>query len=48
MEGKEWIWDNGVIREKTIANYEHTISSAPKKELTEAKLKVWSDFLSKL
>ncbi len=48
MEGKEWIWDNGIIREATINDYKETIEEAPSKDLTEAKLKVWSDFLSKL
>ena len=48
MEGKEWIWDNGVIREATINDYKEVIEEAPSKNLTEAKLKVWSDFLSKL
>ena len=48
MEGKEWVWDNGVIREATINNYKEVIEEAPSKDLTETKLKVWSDFLSKL
>lgn len=48
MEGKEWIWDNGIIREATINDYKEVIEEAPSKNLTEAKLKVWSDFLSKL
>ena len=48
MEGKEWVWDNGVIREATINDYKEAIEEAPSKDLTEAKLKVWSDFLSKL
>lgn len=48
MEGKEWVWDNGVIREATINDYKEAIKEAPSKDLTEAKLKVWSDFLSKL
>jgi len=48
MEGKEWVWDNGIIREATINDYKEVIEEAPSKDLTEAKLKVWSDFLSKL
>ena len=48
MEGKEWAWDNGIIREATINDYKEVIEEAPSKDLTEAKLKVWSDFLSKL
>jgi hypothetical protein len=48
MEGKEWVWENGVIREATIADYEKQIKTASREELEEAKLKVFSHFLSKL
>ena len=48
MEGKEWIWDNGVLREAQIAQYEKQISTTSKQNLEEAKLKVFSDFISKL
>jgi hypothetical protein len=48
MEGKEWVWDNGVIREKVIADYEQHINTASRAELEEAKLRVFKDFLSKL
>lgn len=48
MEGKEWIWENGVIREATIADYEKQIKTASREELEETKLKVFSHFLSKL
>jgi hypothetical protein len=50
MEGKEWIWDNGVIKESDIAAYAQAIgaSSNKKLELEEIKLKVFSNFLSKL
>lgn len=48
MEGKEWVWDNGIIREATINDYKEEIEEAPSKDLTETKLKVWSKFLSNL
>ena len=48
MEGKEWIWDNGIIREAAINDYKEQIEEAPSRDLTEAKLRVWSNFLSKL
>jgi len=48
MEGKEWVWDNGIIREATINDYKEEIAKAPSKDLTETKLKVWSKFLSNL
>jgi len=48
MEGKEWIWDNGVLREAQISEYKDSINKTSRKNLEEAKLKVFSDFISKL
>ena len=48
MEGKEWIWDNGVLREAQIAEYENQISTTSRENLEEAKMQVFSDFISKL
>jgi len=48
MESKEWVWENGVIREATIADYETEIKKASKSDLESVKLKVFEDFLSRL
>ena len=48
MEGKEWVWDNGVIREAQIADYKEEIQKSSKKDLEEAQLRVFRDFLNKL
>jgi hypothetical protein len=48
MEGKEWVWENGIIREATIADYEKHIKTASREDLEEAQLHVFRDFLSKL
>lgn len=48
MEGKEWVWNNGVLAEKTIDSYKNTIKKASSRELDEAKLEVFRDFVSKL
>ena len=48
MEGKEWVWDNGILQEKVIADHQETIIKANKKNLEDAKLKVFEDFLKKL
>jgi len=48
MESKEWVWDNGVIREATVADYETQIKKASKTDLESVKLKVFENFLSKL
>ena len=48
MESKEWVWDNGIIREADIADMQKDIKTASKSELEDVKLKVFEDFLSKL
>jgi len=47
-EGKEWVWDNGIIKEKTISNYENVINKTSKREQEEVQLKIFEHFLSKL
>lgn len=48
MEGKEWIWDNGVIREKQIAVYEQVIKESNRKNLEDNAIRAFTDFISKL
>jgi hypothetical protein len=48
MEAKEWVWDNGVLVEKDIEAWKKEIEGAKMRALTEAKVKVFSDFLRKL
>jgi hypothetical protein len=49
MEGKEWIWDNGLIKEVEIAEYATQINEAARKRQTEeAMLHVFADFVRKL
>ena len=48
MEGKEWIWDNGILEERSIARYKENISKASYNKLEEVKIKAFTDFMSKL
>ena len=48
MEGKEWIWENGIIKEVNIAKYHKYISESTRKNLDERSLKVFNDFLQSL
>jgi hypothetical protein len=48
MENKEWVWNNGVLVEKDIEAWKKEIEGAKMRALTEAKVKVFSDFLRKL
>jgi hypothetical protein len=48
MEGREWVWDNGILRERQIAEYERVIKESNRKNLEENALRVFTDFISKL
>ena len=45
MEGKEWIWDNGVVREVDIAKYRAELRKESKR-LEEKKIKLFNEFMS--
>lgn len=45
MEGKEWIWSNGMLEEKVINSYKRAINNASSNSLTERKLQVFESFL---
>jgi hypothetical protein len=49
MEGKEWVWDNGILKEVDIAGYKNRINEAARSRRTETEvLGVFRDFISKL
>ena len=48
MEGKEWVWSNGILKEQTVDKYHQAIKSASRGELEEKTLKVFEHFLSSL
>ncbi len=48
MEGKEWVWENGVIKERDIDAMKKTIMNAKMKELEQKKLEVFQKFLQNL
>jgi len=48
MEGKEWIWENGILHEKQINEYCKMIAKASAKELEEKAIYAFKDFISKL
>ena len=48
MENKEWVWENGVIKEKDIEEYKEYIQEAKRIKLAEAKVNVFKSFLEKL
>ena len=48
MEGKEWVWENGVIKEREIDSMKKTIERANMRELEQKKLEVFTKFLQNL
>ena len=45
MENKEWIWDNGVVKEVNIAKYRAELRKESKR-LEEKKIKLFNKFMS--
>ena len=49
MEGKEWVWDGGILREKfATKTYKQINTLVDQKKLDEQKLNLFNDFLSNL
>ena len=47
MEGKEWVWDNGILKEAKVDKYQRYINES-RRDLEERTLRVFEDFLGKL
>ena len=48
MEGKEWVWDNGLLKEREVAKYHRYIESASRYQLEASTLKAFEHFLGNL
>ena len=49
MEGKEWVWDGGILREKYAEQTRKQIDTlVDQRRLEEHKLELWNNFLSNL
>ena len=48
MENKEWVWDNGVIKERDIEEWKQYINEAKRLRLAEAKADVFKKFIENL
>jgi hypothetical protein len=48
MEGKEWVWDNGLLKEYRVSEIKQYVSEATRRNLEERKLKAFNAFLSNL
>ena len=47
MEGKEWVWDNGILKSMEVEQYKEEIEKTKRKELAEVKANIFKDFISK-
>ena len=48
MENKEWVWENGKVKEIDINEYYNQIKNAKQRQIEEVSLKIFENFLSKL
>jgi len=48
MEGKEWVWDNGVLKEAAVAQIKQEIDQATLINLQERKISAFEAFLKSL
>ena len=48
MEGKEWVWDNGILKESAVAQIKQEIDQATLRNLQERKISAFSKFLRSL
>jgi 3-hydroxyisobutyrate dehydrogenase-like beta-hydroxyacid dehydrogenase len=49
MEGKDWVWDGGILRERMARKtYKQINTLVDQKKLDENKLNIFNDFLSNL
>ena len=48
MEGKEWVWDNGLLKEKQIQEYKDQIEKSSRKDREQTLVSTFEDFISKL
>ena len=48
MEGKEWVWDNGLLKEKQIQEYKDQIEKSSRKDREQTLVSAFEDFITKL
>jgi len=48
MEGKEWIWENGILKETLISDYQNTIENTPSRKMKDTFVDLFEDFLRRL
>ena len=48
MEGKEWVWDNGLLKEKEIVEYQKRVERATEISRNKVRIEAFKNFITKL
>jgi len=48
MEGKEWVWQNGILKESELSKIKRSIKSAPRKSIKTVSISAFESFLKKM
>jgi len=48
MEGVEWVWDNGILKQQQVESYKKEIQKVSKADFEETAIKVFEHFLSSI
>jgi hypothetical protein len=48
MEGKEWVWDNGIVREVDVVQMYDEIKKARSRQIEDISIRIFENFMSKL
>ena len=48
MEGKEWVWDNGLLKEKEIVEYQKQVERATEISRNKIRIEAFENFITKL
>lgn len=48
MEGVEWVWDNGILKQQQIESYKKTIIEVSRTDFEDTAIKVFEHFLSSI
>jgi hypothetical protein len=48
MEGVEWVWDNGILKQEVIENYKKTVKKTPSRLMEKTAINLFEDFMTKL
>lgn len=48
MEGVEWIWDNGILKQEIAENYRKTIKRTPSRLMEDTAVSLFEDFMNRM